>query len=505
MLSKILEERSLIKRVEEIRESYPQKKIVLCHGVFDLVHPGHLNHFKQARSLGDILIVSITSDRFVNKGPSRPFFSQDHRAEFLSSLEIVDYVVISDSVSSKEIIERLKPEVYVKGEEYEQFDKDETGKILEEKQVVESVGGVIEFTRGFRSSSTHLINRSILLGNSEKSKWISELRSRFSIDEIVSHLENIKNINPIILGESILDVYTDCTPLGKASKYPLLAFHKGETRNFPGGSSLIANVCASLSGQSELILVLPETAREAEDIFCNVGPGIKPIVIYDHSSQVIKKQRFIDLSSGSRVFEIYDYNPQYFQEETYEKIENAVKGSNRPVIIADYGHSFFNSRLIAHLENLNSFIAVNTQMNAGNRGFNTISKYGRADFISLNGGELELEFKTKELDYPRVLPIIMDKMKSSFAVVTLGSKGLLVFDDSGNYSYTPGLADKVIDKVGAGDAVFAVASMLAFQNAPIEIIGLVASICAAQEVSSLGHKSALNLVDLKRYIKGLLG
>jgi rfaE bifunctional protein nucleotidyltransferase chain/domain len=505
MSSKILEERSLIEKAEEIRRNLPQKKIVLCHGVFDLVHPGHLNHFKQARSLGDILIVSITSDRFVNKGPNRPFFSQDYRAEFLSSIEIIDYVVVSDYESSKEIIEKLKPDVYVKGEEYEQFDKDETGKIIEEKQVVESVGGVIEFTRGFHSSSTYLINRSNLLLNSEKSKWISDLRLRFSIEEIFSYLENLRSINPIVLGESILDSYTDCTPLGKASKYPLLAFQKGETRNFPGGTSMIADSCASLSGQSQLVLVLPETAREAEDMFRNAGPGINPIVFHDNSSKVIEKQRFIDLGSGLRVFEIYDYDPQHFQDETYEKIEHAVQRSNGPVIIADYGHGFFSSRLIANLVSISSFISVNTQMNAGNRGFNTISKYGRADLISLNGGELELEFKTKDLDYPRVVPIIMDKMKSCFAVVTLGSKGLLVFDDSGNYSHTPALGEKIIDKVGAGDAVFAAASMLAFQNAPIEIIGLVASICAAREVSSLGHKSAMNLVDLKKHIKGLLG
>ena len=71
------------------------KVIVQCHGVFDLIHPGHIFHFQAAKKQGDILVVSLTSDAFVNKGPDRPVFDENIRSEALASIEVIDYVVIN--------------------------------------------------------------------------------------------------------------------------------------------------------------------------------------------------------------------------------------------------------------------------------------------------------------------------------------------------------------------------------------------------------------------------
>ena len=78
------------------REKNRKKRIVLCHGVFDLLHLGHIKYLQEAKSLGDILLVTITPDRFVNKGPGRPAFNEKHRAEAIAALEVVDYVSIND-------------------------------------------------------------------------------------------------------------------------------------------------------------------------------------------------------------------------------------------------------------------------------------------------------------------------------------------------------------------------------------------------------------------------
>src|SRR3989344_857929 len=94
------------------------KKIVHCHGVFDLIHPGHIRHFSQAKKHGDILVVTITADKFVNKGPGRPVFNQDLRAEVLSSIEYIDYVAIVNSSSAIAAITRIKPDFYIKGPDY---------------------------------------------------------------------------------------------------------------------------------------------------------------------------------------------------------------------------------------------------------------------------------------------------------------------------------------------------------------------------------------------------
>ena len=109
---------------EEYREKIKQKlkqenkKVVLCHGVFDLVHPGHIIHFEQAKSMGDVLVVSITSEKYVRKGPGRPYFNDEMRMKFLEAIEYIDYVMLSEGYTVDDIVECVEPDIYVKGEEY---------------------------------------------------------------------------------------------------------------------------------------------------------------------------------------------------------------------------------------------------------------------------------------------------------------------------------------------------------------------------------------------------
>ena len=116
-----------------------KKKIVLCHGVFDLFHVGHLNHINEAKRHGDILIISVTTDRYVNKGPGRPFFSIKQRIQILSSIKNVDYVTESDSPNSVEIIKKIKPDVYFKGPDYINIKEDFTGYIKKEINAVKKI------------------------------------------------------------------------------------------------------------------------------------------------------------------------------------------------------------------------------------------------------------------------------------------------------------------------------------------------------------------------------
>lgn len=92
--------------------------VALCHGVFDLLHPGHFRHLRAAKDMTDILVVTITGDKYVGKGPGRPVFPQDLRAEALASLEAVDYVVVIEEATAAPAIMAVKPNVYVKGQEY---------------------------------------------------------------------------------------------------------------------------------------------------------------------------------------------------------------------------------------------------------------------------------------------------------------------------------------------------------------------------------------------------
>ena len=121
--------------------------VVLANGVFDPLHIGHLHHLQEARKLGDWLVVAVTSDRAVNKGPGRPIFNQDQRAEMIRALKIVDDVAIVES--GEEAVRKVRPDVYCKGSEYRNN--------LPEAAFVESYGGRCHFTTGPVYSSTKLL------------------------------------------------------------------------------------------------------------------------------------------------------------------------------------------------------------------------------------------------------------------------------------------------------------------------------------------------------------
>ena len=119
--------------LSKIKKLNNDKKIVLCHGVFDLLHIGHIRHFKEAKKHGDILVVSITTDKYVNKGPNRPYFNIDERAMMVSSLEDVDYVFISNYRDAINVLKTLKPNFYIKGKDYKKKSKDLTKKFMKKK------------------------------------------------------------------------------------------------------------------------------------------------------------------------------------------------------------------------------------------------------------------------------------------------------------------------------------------------------------------------------------
>lgn len=200
MMRKILNSEELRDVITEFRKSNRDNKIALCHGVFDLVHPGHLEHLKQAKKLGNILVVSITADTFVNKGPNRPYFKQDIRASFLAALEIVNYVFVVNSASALDAINVVKPDFYVKGPDYRNLNDDITGKIEVEKTAVESLGGEMVFTDGFTSSSTRLINSALAPKDDEVGIWVRKFKKEYSTAEVHSWIDKLANVEVAILG-----------------------------------------------------------------------------------------------------------------------------------------------------------------------------------------------------------------------------------------------------------------------------------------------------------------
>lgn len=480
--------------------------IGMCHGVFDLLHPGHFAHFQAAKKRVDVLFVSVTSDRYVNKGPGRPLFSDQVRAQTLSMLECVDFVFISDHETAIESIDTVKPHIYFKGSDYIDASNDLTGMISKEVMQVQKYGGETVFTDEITSSSTRLINTYFSIYGEEMENWLRNFRSNFSFESVNSYLDLIEKTRVNVMGEVIIDKYTNCEPLAKSSKDPILAFQIHNTETFFGGVLAIRHNLLAWAHKVSLFSSLPKQVLMENMDLNQIIIEMEGLHTVKCENKLIIKHRFVDIVSKTRIFETYDFSQDELgplEGDFYQLISD--HNSTADVwIIADYGHGLISRELAKKISSLDSFIAVNTQANAGNRGYNTITKYPRVDFLCLNGGELQLELRDKNPNYMKIVPEYMKRLQSRYAILTLGAKGMMVFNRE-NFTLVPALGRQIVDKVGAGDSVLAMGSLLARNGAPVEIMGLLCSIVAAHEISQLGHRTAMRLFDIRKAVKALLG
>ena len=488
-------------------EQFHQKTIGLCHGVFDLLHPGHLKHLVKAKELVDVLIVSITADRYVNKGPGRPAFTEQLRAEALANLISIDFVVICPYATASEIISAVKPNFYIKGNDYINEESDATGNILRERQMVEKFGGKMMNTDEIVFSSSELINRFLPTHTAEVSTWLNSLKSKFEVSEILSWLDIISKLKVTIIGETIIDVYTECEALGKSSKDPVLCFNKGSSKSFAGGVLAIGAHCNGLGLDTTIISGINHKDLSLSEIEDLKNKGIKLLATDTFPRPTIRKERFIDSTTSYRVLELYEMDdsplPELIEKDFSKLILENIESADI-VIVADYGHGLISDNTIQTIVNSSKFLAVNAQTNAGNRGFNSVARYKEVDFISLNGSEAQLEMRRVHFEIKDFVSELFKNTKSYQILITQGSKGLVLYQNPNLEYPAPALAPFVKDRVGAGDALLSITSLLSSVQAPAEIIAFYGNLVGAWAVSFLGNEKSLQRGELIRQVTSIL-
>ncbi len=483
------------------------KTVVLSHGTFDLLHPGHLRHFADAHKQGDILIVSLTADSFINKGPGRPVFNETLRAEAVAAVRVVDYVAVVYEASAVAAIETIRPNIYAKGSDYSDPERDITGKIYDEIECVKKYNGQVYFTDEITFSSSNLINTHLSVFPPETTEWLKSFREQYSEDDVISWLHKIDDLKVLVIGEAIIDEYVFVQGMGKVSKDPILAFLYQNEESQLGGTLAIANHVGGISKNCSLVTVLGEKGSDKDLITDNLRPKVNLLPVIQPNAQTLLKRRFVDIHTGVKVFELYLMEDTVLSDETendlLSKLEKPLAEAD-VVIVADYGHEMMTPAIIDAVCASKAFLVVNTQANAGNLGFNYITKYTRADYICISGYELKLAMRKRHISHNQMLAELASEMNCDKLTVTLGKSGTLHHSKDGGFYTAPALAMGVVDRVGAGDAVLSITGLLAAVGAPWPIIGLIANLAGASLVSSLGTKTFLSSPELQKQIMSLL-
>ncbi len=480
------------------------KKIVLCHGVFDLTHLGHIKYLNEAKKYGDILIVSITIDEFVNKGIGRPFFNHINRAEVLASLEVVDFVTFSEHPSSINVIKSIKPNYYAKGIEYKDIKNDSTKKIISETKEIKKFNGQVIFIDEKVFSSSTLINKSSQIFNEDQKKFLQKISKKYTFDVIKKYLHELKNLKTLVIGETIIDEYVYCNPLGKSGKEPYLAFKELYKEFYLGGASAISRQIKEFGGRIDMISMIGEKNDHLSFIKKNLSNEIKYYFIKKKKSPTILKKRYIDQISGHKIFGSYIINDMDLSLTEDDKLIRLIKNKSKTndlILVSDYGHGFISKRVANEICKLRSFVSLNAQINAANVAHHTLQKYKKVDAMIINRQELIHEMRDKNTPIIKLAKIFIKKMKIKNLVITMGKVGAVLVTEKGKHIYCPAFAKNVVDKVGAGDAMLSLLSLCLMNNVPKDLSLFLGSIVGGLSVEIIANKKSVNFDELIRTVE----
>ncbi len=486
------------------------KTIALCHGVFDLIHPGHIIHLEQAKEMADILVVSITAAKYVRKGPGRPYFDDEMRMKFLAALECVDYVMLSEGYTVDDIIESVEPDIYVKGEEYAKAEDDITGKITEEKALVEQHGGRIQYTTGQTYSSTKLINTAMSGLPEEVRNYVEDFKSRYSMQDIRNFAEKASDLKVLVVGDVIIDKYTYCNVQGLMSKDMGYSARIHHSEEYFGGSIAIARHLSSFTDNVTLLSIMGNEEEIRLKLFEELADSIKLNLLYSAQFPTIIKHRYLTRNAKREEYrkvlavnnipEKMRYEKEVrdaFQEKLLDKLE-----SSDVVFLCDFGHGLIDSETIELIQEKAKYLVLNCQTNSSNRGLNNITKYTRADVFTLDQQELKLAVPMYADNEELGLRKLSDHLHGN-GWLTRGSFGAWGIDGE-SIQECPAFTLTVKDTIGAGDAFFSVAGLYAAADAPIEVGTFMGNIGGALGANIVGNKEPIEKVNVLKYANTLM-
>lgn len=486
------------------------KIIALCHGVFDLVHPGHVIHLEQAKGMADVLVVSVTAAKFVRKGPGRPYFNDEMRMKFLAALECVDYVLLSEGYTVDDIIEAVQPDIYVKGEEYAKAEEDITGKITEERALVEKYGGRLAFTSGDVFSSTKLINTAMSGLSDEVRQYMEKFVERHTMAEIMDYADRISSLNILVIGDIIIDKYTYCSVQGTMSKDIGYSARESHSEEYLGGAAAIARHLSGFSGNVTLMSIIGNEEEIRLRFFDELADSMHLKLMYSSEFPTIIKHRYLTRNAKReeyrKIFAVNNIPEKMRYEDDVRKCFNKKLGERISdydvVFVCDFGHGLIDSESIQIIQEKAKILVLNCQTNSTNKGLNIITKYTRADMFSLDQQELKLAFPENALDERAGLAKLAEH---------LGGQGWLTRGSMGAWGVSgreiiecPAFALNVKDTVGAGDAFFSVAGIFAAASASIELNVFMGNIGGALGANIVGNKDAIEKVNVLKYANTLM-
>jgi rfaE bifunctional protein kinase chain/domain len=464
------------------------KAVIMCHGVFDIVHPGHLRHLMYAKGKAHILVASLTADAHITKADHRPYVPQELRAQNLAALEMVDYVVIDPNPTPIEAIRRLQPDYFAKG--YEYFAEGIPTRTREEMAALEEYGGEIVFTPGdIVYSSSSLIE--LQAPRIAVDKLLSLMESEgVDFGDLRKAVTNLAGVKVHVVGDTVVDGYSECTLLGPAAKYPAFSVRLERTERFTGGAAIVARHLQRAGAEVSFSTILGEDPLKDFVLSELHEAGVACTPVVDRTRPTTYKERFT--TDGHKLLQVDRVDNRPISDKTLRLIGETVRTRGADIyIMSDFRHGIFNRESIPPIVAEVPFGALKVADSQVSNRWGNILDFTDFDLITPN--EREARFALGDQDTivrPLALKLYREA-KCRNLIVKLGERGTLTYrragDEPRDFFALESFADRVTDPIGAGDALLAYASLALCSTGNVVIASMLGSLAAAVACERQGN------------------
>ena len=398
----------------------------------------------------------------------------------------------------------------MKGSEYADEDADVTGKIREERELVERYGGKLRFTGGQVYSSTKLINTAMSGLTEEVRQYMQDFQMRHSMDEIRDYARKAERLKVLVVGDVIVDRYTYCNVQGLMSKDMGYSARLKSTEEYLGGALAVARHLSSFTDNVTLMSIIGSEEEIRLKLFDQVADSIQLKLVYSRKFPTIVKHRYLTRNAKreeyKKIFAITNIPEKMrFDDEAMGKFKEKLRekiSTYDAVFLCDFGNGLVDGETMEIVQKGAKYLVLNCQTNSSNKGLNIITKYSRADSFSLDQGELKLAYPAFADDEERALRELTSH---------LGRRGWLTRGSLGAYGIEnehiiscPAFTLTVKDTVGAGDAFYSVAGIFSAAGAPMEVGTFMGNIGGALGTNIVGNKEAVEKVNVLKYAGTLM-
>ena len=476
--------RRKIKSREELREIIGDRPraqtVIMCHGAFDLVHPGHVRHLMYAKTKADILVASLTSDAHISKANHRPFVPQQLRAMNLAAFEMVDYVVIDDNATPIENIAFLQPDYFAKG--YEYTDGGMPPRTREELATLERYGGEMIFTPGdVVFSSSRFIDSGPPNLAAEKLLALME-SEEVDFEDLDAALTSFAGVRVQVVGDTIVDSYTYCSLIGGMTKTPTFSLKHETQVDYPGGASVVAKHLRKAGAQVRFATILGDDPLKDFVLQDLAVHGVECHPVIDHTRPTTQKNVFI--ADGYRMLKVDKLDNRPISDKIVEELQASIVSADvAAVVFSDFRHGIFNRQSIPQLIASLPAGALRVADSQVASRWGNILEFQGFDLITPN--EREARFALGDQD-STIRPLAMELYKQTACntlILKLGDKGIITYrapnPDVRSFFTLDSFTNTVVDAVGAGDALLAYATLAMVTTRSSVIASILGSMAAA--------------------------